>query len=277
MLRSSLLKSLAALLLILAAAGCTRALFVPPAGPGTPAPNALAAWTEATAGCRDAKSFAAMLRVSGRVGSARVWPITIEAAVTSDQSIYLSATASGTSLFVVAGTANRATLWLRREERVVTAAPADLMDAIVGVPIAPAQLLAVLTGCATRAFDVKSAAQHGAILAVHTSDARVFLQSIGGSWRTRAAQADGFTVEFGRKAGPAPSDVWIWSTASRTPAASIHLSITDGEVNGQIPASIFQIPAGAAAAAAMTLEELRAASPWRERSSSQKDSAWPAR
>ena len=98
------------------AAGCVRAVFVAPAGPGVPAPEAPAAWAEATAGCRSARSFAAALSVSG-AWAERVWPVAIEAAVTADQSIYLSATAVGNAVFVLAGTADQATLWLRRDNR----------------------------------------------------------------------------------------------------------------------------------------------------------------
>ena len=180
----------------------TRAMFVPPAGPGTPVTYAAAAWTEATANCRNARSYAAAARASGKFGAERLWPIGIDVAVTSDQSIYLAANAVGRSLFVLAGTANTATLWLRQEERVVTAAPAEIMDAIVGVPITPDRLLGVLTGCVARSFAITRAALHGSLLAVDTADARLYLEQSNGQWRTRAASTDAFVVEFAAYAGP---------------------------------------------------------------------------
>ena len=243
-------------------------MFVPPAGPGAPVAYAAAAWTEATANCRNARSYAAAARASGKFGAERLWPVGLDIAVTTDQSIYLAANAVGRSLFVLAGTGNRATLWLRQEERVVNAAPADIMDAIVGVSIAPDRLLAVLTGCVARSFDVTRSALHGRLLAIDTADAHLYLEQMNGQWRTRAATTDAFVVEFAAYAGALPSDVWIWSVAGREPAASVRFSISDPEIDGQIPAGVFQVPRGAVGAKPLTLEELRAAGPWKERGGS---------
>jgi hypothetical protein len=239
------------------AVNCTRGLFVAPAGPGTPAPEAASAWDQASRGCREARSFTAALQASGRVAGARLWPIAIQAAVTKDQSIYLSASASGTSLFVLAGTDNRATLWLRREHRVITAAPGEIMDAIVGVSLSPDQLLAALTGCGTRSTGVSQAARHGNLLSIDTTDARVYLESNASVWRTKAAETGAFILEFGWGTGSLPADLWIWSAPNRQPAASLHLSVSDGEINGAIPAGVFLVPSAASTATPITLDELR--------------------
>jgi hypothetical protein len=90
-------------------------MFVPPAGPGVPAANASEAWAAATADCRQSQNYKALLHVSGRAGGDRLWPFALETALTSDGAIYMSATTSGQSIFVLAGTAREATLWLRRE------------------------------------------------------------------------------------------------------------------------------------------------------------------
>ena len=257
------------LLLIAGTPACaTRAMFVPPAGPGTPVPYAAAAWTEATASCRQARSYAAAVRASGKFGSERLWPVGIDIAVTIDQSIYLAANAVGRSLFVLAGTGNRATLWLRQEERVVTAAPAEIMDAIAGMSLAPDRLLAVFTGCVARSFTITGAALHGRLLAVDTADARVYLEQSQGRWRTKAATTDAFVVEFAGYQGVLPGEVWIWSVEGREPASSVRFVISDPEIDGQIPAGVFQVPRGAAGAKPLTLEELRAAGPWKERGGS---------
>lgn len=245
------------LIVLCMAAACTRSMFVAPSGPGSPAPEAASAWADASRGCRDARTMTAGLRISGRVGGTRLWPVNIEAAVTRDQSIYLSATAAGTSVFVLAGTGNRATLWLRREQRVVTAAPADIMSAIVGVPLSPDLLLAVLTGCGTRSFDVVRATRHDKVISIETADTTVHLEQQGGAWRARAAQSASFVVEFGRAAGAVPAEVWIWSAPGRDPAASIHVAVSDDTIDVNIPSSVFQVPAGAASATPITLDELR--------------------
>ena len=247
------------LIVLCMASACARSMFVTPSGPGTAAPEAASAWADASRGCRDARTMTAGLRISGKVGGTRLWPVNIEAAVTRDQSIYLSATAAGTPVFVLAGTANRATLWLRREQRIVTAAPAEIMSAIVGVPLSPDLLLAVLTGCGTRSFDVIRATRHDKLISIETADTTVHLEQQGGAWRTRAAQSASFVVEFGRGTGVGPAEVWIWSAPGHEPAASIHLALSDETIDGNIPSSFFQVPSSAAAATPITLDELRGA------------------
>jgi hypothetical protein len=84
-------------------------------------------------------------------------------------------------------------------------------------------------------------------------------------WRTKAAEAGAFIVEFGWGTGPVPADLWIWSAPNRQPAASLHLSITDGEINGTIPAGVFQVPSAASTATPITLDELRNGIFWKDR------------
>ena len=175
----------------------------------------------------------------------------------------MGATFSGQGIFVLAGTASQATLWLRRENRVVRAAAGDIIEAILGVAIPPDRLLSILSGCGTRAFDVSSAASYSGLLAVQTSDTRVFLKRSAGGWRTFSAEAEGFRVEFSRKDASWPDKLWIRSTPGREPAASLDVSATDVTLNEPPPSSVFTAPAGAASADAMTLEELRAGA-WRK-------------
>jgi hypothetical protein len=232
-------------------------MFVPPAGPGVPAANASDAWASATATCRQSQNYKALLHVSGRAGDGRLWPFALETALTADGAIYMSATTSGQSIFVLAGTAREATLWLRREDRAAVAAPGAIIEAILGVPLPPDRLLSVLTGCITRSFDVTSSAQHQSILAIHTPDARVFLEQHSTGWRARAGEVDGFTVELGRPAAGLPEKIWIRTVAGRTPEARLDVKVSEAETNSAIPAAFFTPPAGAARAQPMKLEELR--------------------
>ena len=258
------------------ALSCNRAVFQPPAGPGEPAPEAAAAWADATAGCRGLQSYSAALHVSGRVGDARLWPIGIEVAVLADQSIYLGATAAGRSLFVLAGAGDHATLWLRREERTVTATPAQIMDAIMGVPVTPGDLLGVLTGCVAAPADLARAARHGRLLTIEMAAARVHLAARNGHWHVRAAQTNAFTVEYADTQAALPQELWLWPASSAGASASIHLIVSDARINESVPASVFRVPAGAAAATPMTLEELKSGALWKNRGPSPERSPWPA-
>jgi len=243
--------------LALAASACGHAMFVPPAGPGVPASNAAEAWASATAPCRQTQNYKAILHVSGRAGDESLWPLAVETALTSDGSIYMSATTSGQSIFVLSGTVKQSTLWLRRQDRAVVAAPGAIIEAMLGVALPPDRLLSVLTGCITRSFDLTSSAQHNSILTVQTPDARVYLESDATGWRARAGDVDGFSVELGRKGNTLPQNVWIRTAAGRSPQARLDVKVSDAETNTTIPASVFTPPAGAARAQPMKLEELR--------------------
>lgn len=239
-----------------------RSMFVPPAGPGESVPDPSAAWEQATNGCRDLRSVVSSQRVSGRVGAARVWPLTIDAAVLADQSIYLSATASGKPIFLLAGSASRATLWLRTEERAITAEPAAILNALIGVSLSPDEMLGVLSGCVARGASIARASRHGASMTVETSAGRAFLDERAGQWAVRAFDTHGITAEFVAPGRAVPQDIWLWSGAGGS-SASLHLNVTERELNGTVPPEVFRVPSGAQAAAPMTLEELAAM--WKNR------------
>ena len=233
-------------------------MFRPPAGPGIPAPDAAGAWEQATKVCRGANTFVAELRVSGRVGADRFPSLTVESALDNKGSIYLGATYSGQPIFLMAGGADRATLWLRRDNRAVVDAPGAILAELLGVPLSPERLLAVLTGCATRSVDVREADQRGRLLRVVTSDAIVFLEQQQGAWRTRAAQVDGFTVQYERDGTSVPQRILIDADPGR-PRASLDVRVSQAELNRTVEPKFFTPPSDASNAAPLTLAELRRA------------------
>lgn len=246
---------------ILAACG-GRKIFVPPAGPGEAVADASAIWEQASRDCRDVHSLVSAVRVSGRVGGTRLWPLTVEAAMLANQSIYLGATASGRSIFLLAGSTSRATLWLRTDDRAVTADPVEILHALVGVSLSADDMLNLLSGCVARSASVTSAVRHGALTSIESSAGRVFLEQRAGQWAVRAFETPSLTAEFVPAGRATPQDIWIWSRAG-TSAASLHLTVTEREVNGNVPAEVFRVPDGALAAKPMTLDEL--ASMWKNR------------
>ena len=141
--------------------------------------------------------------------------------------IYMGARFSGQPIFLLAGSAKEATLWLRPEQKALKAPAGEIIEAILGLPMPPDRLLALLTGCATRSFDVTAATSHNGIVAVQTADARVFLQRQGTVWRTLGADAEGFRVEFLWKAGTLPEKVWIRSMPGGD--ASLDVSVADAD------------------------------------------------
>jgi hypothetical protein len=252
-----ILRRVAVAAVFLAAAACGRPIFVPPSGPGAPADGS-SAWTEATGVCRSAKSISATIRVSGRAGSQRIWPLSVDTAVTGGD-VYMGATAAGRSVFILAGSSTAATLWLRRENRVVRAPAGKILEAILGIEVAPDRLLAVLTGCATRDLQPTAAATFEKLLAVDTGDGRVYLEQHDNRWRTRAAELQGFRLEYRWRQLRWPEKIWIWSTPGREPVATVDVTVEDAGLDPVLPSGVFNAPSGAAGADPMTLEELRSA------------------
>lgn len=239
--------------LALAPAACGHAIFVPPSGPGAPT-DASAAWTEATSSCRAVKTYSAALRISGRLA--------VDAAFTPDQ-VYMSATVSGQPIFLLAGSTSEATLWLRRDNRVVRAPAGEIIEAILELPMPPDRLLAIFSGCGTRSLDVKSASSYDKVIAVQTGDARVFLRRQPAGWRTLGVDADGFRVEFLWKTMSVPEKLWIRSAPGREPAVSLDVAVDDASITDPIQPAVFNPPGGAASASPMTLAELRSGA-WRK-------------
>lgn len=249
--------------LAIAAASCGRPAFVLPSGPGVPAPDASAAWTEATSRCSSAQALSAELRLSGRAGTVRIPRATVFTGITSDGQIRLEAPAPfGRPGFLLAGTAQNATLVLR-DDRVVEAPAARILDALVGLSFDPASLLTVLTGCGLSRAPIVDAVRYTDLLAVQTDQGRAFLRSVAGHWRVVAVQRDGLLVDYVHD--PSRSEVWprelrLTSLPGRNPALTLSVSQDQIEVNVPFPPRAFTVtvPAGATA---MTVEELRSAGP----------------
>jgi hypothetical protein len=155
----------------------------------------------------------------------------------------MGATVAGRSIFVLAGSADRATLWLRREQRIVTAPPAEIVEAMLGVSLPPGRLLAIFTGCLTRDATMTAATRYGRVLTVDTPDGRIHLEQRNGRWQTRAGEADGFIVEFARDASSFPQKIWIRSVPGREPRAALDITVSDAEVNGRPSRSSRRWPA----------------------------------
>jgi hypothetical protein len=243
------------LLLIALATACGGHRFVVPSGAGEPAPDAASAWTEATTSCRDVHTFTAALRVSGHAGAAPLRG-TILAGVTSANQIRLDAP----SVFILAGTADRATFIRSSDHRVLIARGDDILEALTGLKLEPRALLAMFSGCAGQASEMKDGMKHGEVLAITTSDAHVYLQRRMGRWRVIGAEVAGLVVDYRDTTGEWPADLRLTSAPGRTPAIALSVSAGQIEVNSTLAASAFDV-AMPANATPLTLEELRAQGP----------------
>jgi hypothetical protein len=250
--------------LLTCSSACASALFVPPAGPGEPAPDAAAAFAEATRACRGVASVKASLRVSGRIGGERL-PTTIDIATgATPTGIRLEGHAADRNLFRLAGTTEEATLYLDDGHRAATGRPEDLTDALMGVKLGPGRWLALLTGCVATPPDFMSGARYGADLAVTTPSGRVFLALADGAWHAVHGTFDGLVVTYRRFSSTLPDEWRLSSETGRDPSVALSVSVDHMTAGGPIAASVFTLTLPDDVTP-MTLDELRQSGPLRRK------------
>lgn len=228
---------------------------------GVPEPQAAAFQATATEACRGARTFSAEWRVNGRVGDERVPGVTLQGAMTRDGRITLRAVAPvGAPIFVMGGQASRAVLVLPRDRRYVEAAAADIVEALIGLRLAPVDWIDLMAGCG--AAGVPGAGVRvgrDVVLAVGESG-RVRLHPEGSRWRVVAAERADARVEYREFAGRWPSEARFTSRPGAAVALTLRVRIGQVFVNTDLPARAFEAPA-TAGMEPMSLATLRSAGP----------------
>jgi len=233
-----------------------------PTGAAVPAPEAADAWDVATRACRNARVAQAELRLSARAGSCRIPSVRIGVAFDGGRAIALVAQAGGMAVFSLAGPAEQATLFLRDGPRALRAPAADIVEALVGVKLDPARLLAILSGCLSPRPEFLRGARRDGFLEVATADSVAYLeQPAGAAWRLRAGTFDGLQLDYARMGPTSPREIQIRSQPSATgPAISISITELDVDLNPSLPAALFNPPA-TTGASPISLDDLRRTCP----------------
>jgi hypothetical protein len=243
------------LLLVLLASGCAARPPARPAGATTADPQAVAAYTAATAQCRPLRTVTAAIALSGRVGGNRIRG-RLATGFAAPASIRLEALAPfGAPALLLASDGTTTTLLFPRDKQVLReTSVADVLDAITGLALGADQLRDVLFGC----FDVAGGAGvrfNQDWQGVDADGVRVYLQ------RGRVAAADyrGWLVDYGAPAGGTGRTVRVRRTGA-SGAIDLTAVLSQVEMNVDLPAAAFTltVPEGVVA---ITLDDLRAASP----------------
>jgi hypothetical protein len=249
-----------------------------PAGPGAPAADAADAIADATAACRAVSTFSAEIAVSGSVGGQRLRGRLL-VGLASPASARIEAVApAGAPVFIFVASGQEATVLLPRENRVLEHGPAAaVLEAVAGVPLAPADLKAALTGCAQApdAAHARALGDDGRIVPDGPTEIYLYRDRKTGRWQVAAA------LHHGGERGPSsgsgssrdqPSDEWRaeYRDVQDGLPRSIHfaggrrfdlsLALSQVSVNEPLGPEVFrvQIPPSAAP---ITLDELRHARP----------------
>lgn len=234
-----------------------------PTGVVTPNADAAAIWQTTTAACRAATNYSAEIVIDGRVGTEKLRRVTLQGAMTRDGRIRLIAVAPiGGPIFILAGRADRATLTLPRDHRVLTAPVADIVNALIGLTFAPADWVDVLSACV--ASGQASGGQLGADTVIAVGNARALLRKVGADWRVLAGERSDAVIEYRKYLGTWPSLASINSGASAAVSLSINLEIGQIFVNNELSDKTFMLDVPADFTP-MTLAELRAIGPLGER------------
>lgn len=227
-----------------------------------PVPDALQLWWTATEACKGAQTFSAEIKVSGSVGSEHLRRVTLQGAMTRNGEIKLLAVApAGPPIFNLAGRAEQATLTLPRDRRVLVAPAVDIVEALIGLRLTPADWLDLLSGCVTAKTPVDGVLIGGAtIISLKDAGGRVRLRKDGTSWRIVAGERPEVLVEYLEFQGRWPSVARLSSRGGAAVAVSLEMAIGQVFVNAPLAPRVFA-PDTAPGLSPMTLDELRALGP----------------
>jgi hypothetical protein len=262
--------------LALGAAACATAATIRlPDGPWADEPSAAGAFESASAACRGVRTLTAELGVRGKAGRSKIRGRVL-AGFERGGSLRLEAPAPfGAPVFILVSRANRATLLLPRDRRILSdVAVDDVLEAITGLRRSSDDVLALLAGCL--AADAASAGtgqrSSGGWLRVGlTGGVTAFLASDGGRWRVAAGQGgagvsgSSWTVSYAAFASGFPAAVTIRQEAGFGAAeTALTFQVSQLETNVPIDPRAFDviIPPDTQP---LTLDELRQTGPLADR------------
>ena len=267
------------LVLALGAAACaTSATIRLPAGPWAPDPLAAEAFASASAGCRGVRTLTAEIAVRGQAGPARIRGRVL-AGFERGGALRLEAPAPfGAPIFILVSRANRATLWLPRDRRVLRDAPVEnVLDAITGLPRSSDDVLALVSGCLSSDITPAGPGQGGPggwMMMTLAGGLQAFLARDGAGWRIAAGHRDAgpggaaWSVSYAGFASGFPGVVTIRQEPARGSSAATALTfqVSQLEANVPIDARAFDVVVPSDAQP-LTLDELRQSGPLADRGS----------
>ena len=251
--------------------GCatTPAGIVLPQGQGRPYDGHADALAEAVSACRGVRTMEFLLSLRGRRGETTLRG-RVRGAVARPGSLRLEGLAPfGAPRFVLAADPEAATLALPRARQVVRGAhPREMLFALAGLPLAPDDLRAVLTGCVVQDPSSTAGREYGdGWIAVELDgDATAYLRPVDGILAVVAGARGPLTVEYGGHVRGLPRRMRVRvEGAGASPATDLTAELVQVRVNTPLDPGAFALPLGEDYAP-VTLDELAGATPLRDRS-----------
>lgn len=162
---------------------------------GSPLPDYIEVWDRVAAPCRGVRTMDFLFVLGGRSGERTLRRTRMRAATERPGSLRMEALAPfGAPLFVFVARDDHATLLLPRDRQVVRdAGPADVLHALAGLALGPADVHALLTGCLEP--------QPSAVAARRHRDGSVTVELQGGATALLRDPGDGQVIVAGRRGG----------------------------------------------------------------------------
>jgi hypothetical protein len=237
-----------------------------PAGAGTPASDAREAVADATRECSSITTATAEVGVSGSVGGQRLRG-RLSVGLAPPASVRLEAVAPfGQPIFFFVARGGQATLLLTREQRVLRQdRPADVLEALTGIPLDAADLRILLVGCVVDPR-VDQGQQLGDEWRIVPDGQRLLYlrrESESGRWQIvagiyRQPDRPEWRVEYRNFDRGLPRAIQLVSSDRNR--FNLGLTVSDIDTSTTLGPEVFEVVVPAAATP-MTLEELRESGP----------------
>ena len=224
------------------------------------------------------RTLTAEIAVRGQAGPARIRGRVL-AGFERGGALRLEAPAPfGAPIFILVSRANRATLWLPRDRRVLRDAPVEnVLDAITGLPRSSDDVLALVSGCLSSDITPAGPGQGGPggwMMMNLAGGLQAFLARDGAGWRIAAGRRDAgpggaaWSVSYAGFTSGFPGVVTIRQEPARGSSAATALTfqVSQLEANVPIDARAFDVVVPSDAQP-LTLDELRQSGPLADRGS----------
>jgi hypothetical protein len=245
---------------VMALAACAPRRLELPTGDATPFPDAPKAYDAAVQDCRSARTLQVTLGLSGRAGGTGIRG-NVDAGFQAPESVRLEGRAPfGRPVFILVSTGADALLYFARDDRVLrNAATAEIVEALVGLPLDGSELRALISGCG---FEVGQPADGRRFakgwVSVTAGGSTTYLQQIDGRWRVVAAAKPPLTVHYRDFTSGRAATIRL--LADGATKADVTARLSDLNINIPLDAGVFEVTVPAAAEP-LTLDELRRAGP----------------
>lgn len=246
----------------LAAPACAPKALTLPEGRGDPIADAAQTHAAITQACGGARTLTAELSLSGRAGGQRVSGRAL-AGFEAPGSMRLEGLAPiGRPAFILVARQGRATLLLPRDDRVLRdEAAEDILGALTGVALAPADLQAVLTGCVVPGARAVGGWQQGSWTVIELEGgAALYARRAGTGWQVVAGRRGHWQIEYPAWRGSFPAAVRLVSRGE--PAVDVTARLSQLEVNVDLDERAFTVDVPSDAAP-ISIDELRESGPMR--------------